>query len=90
LKWYIRVYIENTAAKIIKAYQAFNAVCPLSGVGRTTIGGEFHFRLCRNDLLKISRPEQSQKTRRGKQWGKQTEMRRMRKAAARDRGGLGA
>ena len=45
--------------------------CPLSGVKRTTIGGELHLRLCRNDLLKISRPERSQKTRWGKHWGKQ-------------------
>jgi len=44
---------------------------PLSGVERTTVGGKLHLRLCRNDLLKISRPERSKKTRWGKHWGKQ-------------------
>jgi hypothetical protein len=30
------------------------AQCPLSGVERTTIGGELHLRLCRNGFLKLS------------------------------------
>jgi hypothetical protein len=47
--------------------------CPLLGVERTTIGGELHLRLRHSDFLKILRPEQSQKTRWGKQWGKQNE-----------------
>ena len=38
----------------------------------TTIGGELQLRLCCNDLLKISRLEQSQKTRWGKHRGKQS------------------
>jgi hypothetical protein len=36
LQWYIRVYIANTAVEIIKPYQAFNAVCLLSGAKRTS------------------------------------------------------
>ena len=57
----------------LSRHRSLHRTCPLLGVERTTIGGELHLRLCRNDLLKISRPERSQKTRWGKHWGKQFE-----------------
>ena len=41
------------------------------GVERTTFGGKLRLCLRRSDLLKISRPVWSEKTRRGKQRGKQ-------------------
>jgi hypothetical protein len=46
--------------------------CPLSGVKRTNVGGELHSRLRRNDFVKFFAIVGSEKTRRGKQWGKQT------------------
>jgi hypothetical protein len=39
-------------------------------VERTTFGGKLRLCLRRSDLLKISRPVWSEKTRWGKQWGK--------------------
>jgi hypothetical protein len=45
--------------------------CPLLGVERTTFGGKLRLRLRRSDFLKISAPVWSEKTRRGKQRGKQ-------------------
>jgi len=55
----------------LSGHCSLHRTCPLSGVERTTVGGKLHLRLCRNDLLKISRPERSKKTRWGKHWGKQ-------------------
>ena len=55
----------------IALFAALQHSWSLLGVERTTIGGGFHLRLRRSDLLKIPRLEQSQKTRWGKQWGKQ-------------------
>ena len=55
----------------LSGHGLLRCTCPLSGVERTTIGGELHLHLCRSDLLKFSRLEQSQKTRWGKHWGKQ-------------------
>ena len=48
-----------------------HCTCPLLGVERTRFDGQLRLCLRRNGLLKISRPLGPEKTRWGKQWGKQ-------------------
>ena len=55
----------------LSGHPELRCTCPLSGVERTTFGGELHLHLRRSDLSNISRPAWSEKTRRGKQRGKQ-------------------